>query len=527
MSSVKNKTIELGVWAFLSKFLGGLRELLLARFIGAGVFSDAFFTAFNLINSLRSVFADGALGVSSLPTIVRLVSAGDKKIACGLISLLLFFFESVIFFVCGLGIWFAPQIIFVFQPGFSPETIALAIPFFRLLMPMIFFITANAILTTALHSVNHFTVPAMSPTILNIFFLVGIFGAYFCNSYFLIPMALSINLLCVFLVAGVIVQFILHLIMYFKQGFIFCCINRRVFNNFKTVINVFWPSVIGASIGQFNFLIDTRFASYLQAGSVSLISYANKFVDLPLTVFASSFATIMLPSFSRVALEDEEELSFLVQESFKLILWVTLPMTLFFFVFAEKFFTTMLVSKRFTLEQAVEAGMIFKTLAIGIFALALQKIVANIYYSKNQNYIITISGLSTLFINVLLNNLLVKNYGAMGLTFATTVSQTSQTLILVFLLQSKFGVTFNIKSLSRFLFKVSLQMLLGALLFGAAYLVVNKFIMFTIPESIKFFLLNQFGYWLWVGPLSCLLGLFFLISRKSFGINLFFMDGEF
>ena len=53
-------TATIGGLTLISRVLGFVRDLLMARFMGAGFASDAFLVAFRLPNLFRALFAEGA-----------------------------------------------------------------------------------------------------------------------------------------------------------------------------------------------------------------------------------------------------------------------------------------------------------------------------------------------------------------------------------------------------------------------------------------------------------------------------------
>ena len=59
----------IGSITFLSRILGYLRDLMIARYFGASFISDSFFVAFKLPNLFRRLFAEGALNAAFIPVI--------------------------------------------------------------------------------------------------------------------------------------------------------------------------------------------------------------------------------------------------------------------------------------------------------------------------------------------------------------------------------------------------------------------------------------------------------------------------
>ena len=55
-------------FTIISRILGYLRDILIAIFLGASIFADAFFVAFRLPNTFRRLFAEGTFNAAFVPS---------------------------------------------------------------------------------------------------------------------------------------------------------------------------------------------------------------------------------------------------------------------------------------------------------------------------------------------------------------------------------------------------------------------------------------------------------------------------
>jgi len=136
--SIVKKTIQIGGSTLMSRFLGIIRELLTIKYLGVGAASDAFITAYKIPNSLRKIFAEGALSAAFIPSFVTSLRK-DKHEAFSLMSLAFILFEGILLIVCALTMFFAPSVVKFAAPGFSAQQAASTVPLLRILMPFIFF----------------------------------------------------------------------------------------------------------------------------------------------------------------------------------------------------------------------------------------------------------------------------------------------------------------------------------------------------------------------------------------------------
>lgn len=538
--SILQKTAAVGSSTLLSRGFGIMREYFMVKYLGAGIISDAFLTAFKIPNALRKIFAEGALSAAYIPTFVHMIKRDDKKEIDGVMSLSMLMIQGLLAVICFLMVWKADFVMRVIAPGWydvgdatrsilgihvpaawfgvgNPmEQVLYAIPFLRILMCIIIFISSSWLLASALQAVNHFFIPAFSPVLVNVVFIAGLVIGLWQK----IPV--SSPFLSYMIVLATFLQFVLHLHMYLKLGFHFGNITDKTWYYFKDIFSKFFPVMLCMSAMEIGNFIDTSFASYLPKGSVSLIYYANRFMGIPLGVFATAFATILLPHFSRITAYAPSRLSFYLLETAKFIAWVTVPVAIIMSFFADTIFSTMF-SDKFTAEQVHEAGSILIAYTAGLFFASFNKILISIYYAlRNTKVPAAISAL-TIISNIILNSLLIGPMQSAGLAFASALSWMLQTMMFVACLHYLFEMTIYGKSFLEFCGRYALQLAcMGALFFGA-----YKGIVWIIANYMAFasrFLLEGLGFWLWVGPLCLLFFLAMWYTRKSFGVRLYFFD---
>ena len=513
--SLLKKTLEVGGNTFLSRMLGLTREILLMRYLGVGILADAFTTAFMLPNSLRKIFAEGALTAAFVPTFITIFKKEGKDQANKLTTLSFLVFESILVLFCMLVMYKAQGTVQFITPGYSPEQVAATVPLLRILMPFIFFISTSALLSGALQSVNHFFVPAFGPVLLNVFFIGGIIaclkGAY--------PPAY----LCWVIMAGGAFQCLMHLVTYIKLGFSFELWDVTTLKYFTQIIGKFLLCFLSMSVMEVNLLVDQMFASYLPAGSVTLIKYACRFMGIPLGVFAVAFSTILLPHFTRLKLEQPEKLDFYLAEAIKFVFWVTIPATLIIMFFSNEVFLTLFASysSKFPAHRVPEAGTILVGFMSGLCFFSLNKILFSMYYSFHDTfYPIIISAVATA-LNACTNYYLVGILGGFGLALSTSLSGLVQTVLALIFLSviHKFDIPF--KRIFKFLLVYSLQVVCVLVPF---YLLYSPLYNFIASFSKAFFFTQSFGFWAWVGPL--ILGIYGLLylTRNLFKIDLYFLS---
>ena len=387
----------------------------------------------------------------------------------------------------------------------------------RILMPFIFFISSSAIFGSALQSVNHFFVPAITPAFMN-FVIIGSLAVCIAQD-------LPISYFCYFWLLAGLVQLVAHIAAYIKLNFSFAKITQQTWQLFKPVgINFLFCLVSVGMTSEISLIVDSMFASYLPAGSISLIKYATRFMGIPLGLFASSFSTIMLPHLSRITDYAPKRLSFYLLEASKLVFWVSLPMMLIMGFFAEKIFHTIFLSTKFTLTQVQEAQYILIAFLIGLCSLSLNKILLNMYYSRNVMWLPAVVAFCGILINIILNFIFVGSLHATGLALGTSIAAIAQTALLIFFLHVHFGFKFYGNHFFKFALRYCVQLVVVLSSALLAYCMITYLIQAQLPLAFSNFFLYKIGLWLWAGPLCALVAGALYLTRKRFGVHLYFLD---
>jgi len=501
----------------LSRAFGIIREVLLFAFFGgAGALSDVFKASYKIPNSFRKIFAEGALSAAMIPTLASKVRRGDRKAVDSLMSLAFLVFEGVVIIVCILVIWKAEFCVKVLAPGFSADQLALATRLLKILMPFIFFLSSSALLAGVLQSVNRFFIPAISPALLNVVFIVSLL---LCLHY-----AFPIEYLCYFILLGGFIQFILHVATYLRVGFSFAMINGNAVRAFGRVLRKFLPCLFSVSIVEISSIIDSRFASYLAKGSISLVYLSNRFMGIPLGVFGVALSTILLPHFSKIGIYAPKRLNFYLLEATKFVFWVTIPIAIVMILVSSNiFYSFFSLVPKFKIAQVEEASKILVAFLFGLFFFSLNKILLNIYYAFHNTWVPTIISIFAVIINYILNCILVNMLQAAGIALATSISAVIQTFLFIIFLYIFFDVKFYFKRFSSFFLNYLFQL---SVLFSIMLIFYRLIILLLLylPEKIATFFVKGFGFWFWISPLVGVTFLAIFFTRKWFKVRVYFLD---
>ena len=520
--SIMFHTIQLGVSTVVSKGLGFVRELLMARYLGVGALADAFFTAFRIPNSLRKIFAEGALSAAFVPTLTQVVAKEGQEQASRVTTMALLMMQIMLAIVCIGFVLAAPLLVSLQVPGWikhggiTTERFVMAVVLFKILIFYIMFISMSSMLAGALQGINKFAIAAWGQILMNIAWIVQL---WFCSTY-----NVSLITFSWLILGNGFLYALVHYLFYKHAGFTFSLsFDAATLREVMQGVKKFLPCAIGMGAVEINLYIDQVVASYLPEGSLSLLNYTQGFVRLPLGVFAVAFGTILLPHFSRVSRYAPRRMGYYLLESSKLVLWITLPATIIISFFSYQIFYTTYYSfsDKFALEYVQEASTLLIFSVLGLFFFSLNKIIINIYYALHETRWPTIITIVATICNTLLNIVGMKWLGLKGVVLATTVAAAIQTVLFIMVLQHRMKLDWYPRVFLDFTARYSAQVVVVGTVFYGLYAMCLWYIA-TTSAFWQHLLLKTLVYWFWVGPLCCLLLLVLYLTRRLFGVKMHF-----
>ncbi|RMN56601.1 Protein MurJ -like protein [Pseudomonas amygdali pv. hibisci] len=401
----------------VSRVLGFVRDTIIARTFGAGMATDAFFIAFKLPNLLRRIFAEGAFSQAFVPILAEYKSQQGEEATRTFVAYVTGLLTLALALVTLLGVIFAPWVIWATAPGFvdTPEKFALTSDLLRVTFPYILLISLSSMAGAILNTWNRFSVPAFVPTLLNVSM---IFFALFLTPYFDPPvMALGWAVL-----VGGLLQLLYQLPHLKKIGMLVLPrLNLRDTGVWR-VMKQMLPAILGVSVSQISLIINTIFASFLVAGSVSWMYYADRLMELPSGVLGVALGTILLPILSKTyAQRDRQEYSRILDWGLRLCFVLVLPCTLALGLLAEPLTVSLFQYGRF---DALDSAMTQRALvaySVGLLGIILIKVLAPGFYAQQNIRTPVKIAIFTLIVTQLLNLAFIVPLQHAGLALAISV----------------------------------------------------------------------------------------------------------
>jgi putative peptidoglycan lipid II flippase len=364
----------------VSRILGFVRDAVIARGFGAGLYTDAFFVAFRLPNLLRRLFAEGAFAQAFVPILGEYRNSRTPEETRSLVDHVASFLAVVLVVVSALGMIAAPLIVYVTAPGFVADSdkFAVTVQLLRITFPYILFISLTSLAGGILNTWSRFSVPAFTPTLLNVSFIVF---ALWLAPYFDPP----VLALAWAVFAGGVLQLGFQLPFLARIGmlprFRFDLKDPGVWR----ILKLMGPAVFGVSIGQISLLINTIFASFLVTGSVSWLYYADRLMEFPTGLLGVALGTILLPSLTRsFADKSGEEYSKLLDWGLRLTFMLALPCALALALLAVPLIATLFHHGAFSGHDVAMTRNALMAYSVGLLGLILVKVLAPGFYARQN-----------------------------------------------------------------------------------------------------------------------------------------------
>lgn len=372
--------MTVGSMTLLSRILGFIRDMVLARFFGAGMGMDAFFVAFKIPNFLRRLFAEGAFSLAFIPVLTEYKTQRGDEAVRGLVDRVAGTLGGILLVVSMIGSVASPVLVMIFAPGFidEAEKFDLAAAMLRITFPYILFISLVSFAAGILNTYSRFALPAFAPVLLNIALIaaavlvaphleqpvMALAGAVFVGGI--------LQLLCLLPgLAG------LRLIPRFRWGWHDSGVRR--------ILKLMGPAIFGSSVAQINLLFDTLIASFLVTGSVSWLYYSDRLVEFPLGVFGIALSTAILPSLSRShASGSPGAFSGTLDQGLRWVCLLGIPAAAGLFLLAGPVLATLFQYDEFSVRDTRMAALSLMAYSAGLPAFIFVKVLAPAFYSRQD-----------------------------------------------------------------------------------------------------------------------------------------------
>jgi putative peptidoglycan lipid II flippase len=424
-----------GAATLVSRVLGFLRDLVVAQAFGAGPATDAFFVAFRLPNLLRRLVGEGALSAAFIPVFTEFLTLRPRPETLAMLRAVAGALVVALALLTLAGVLGAPLLVRIMAPGFfaDPALGTLTVRLTRVMFPYLFLVGLAALAMGILNAARHFVTPALAPVMLNL----AIIGAALGLAPRLAEPVFG-------LAAGVLVggagQLLVQLPALARHGLLVAPALRPRHPTVGRIVRLLGPVAVGQSAAQLNILIDTIIASFLAAGSVSYLYYADRLVEFPLGVFGIAIATATLPTLAEQAARgNATALRATLSFSHRLAAFVTLPAAIGLLVLREPLVRVLYQRGEFGPAEAAGTAWALGFYTVGLVGFASVKIGAQAFYALGDTRTPVAVAVGAMGLNSVLAVGLAFPLRHGGLALATALSAAANALALAWLLRRRLG----------------------------------------------------------------------------------------
>ena len=452
-------------FTLISRVLGYFRDILIATFLGASIYADAFFVAFRLPNTFRRLFAEGVFNAAFIPSYTeeRITSKKKgKKFADDVLNLLIIVLLGIIFLIE----IFTPAVVYLIAPGFyrDIEKFNLAVELSRITFPFLFFVSISSLFAGILNSNNKFAAAAAAPIILNIFLILSLLLSYFFKLNFGLNLSYALTLSGLFQLIFLIF-FTRH---YYKPSINFkIIINSKIRFFFKKLL----PSIFSSGVTQINMLVGTIIAS-LEAGAVSYLYYADRIYQINLAIAGVAIGTVALPELSKkIKIGNILEVMNIQNKSIELCLLLSIPACFGLIIASQQITSALFGYGSFLEKDVILTAEALKYFGYGVPAFALVKVLSNFFFARDDTKIPFYISIFSVSLNIIISIIYFKELGFIIIPIATSIATWSAVIVyLILLLKLKY---FNVSSI--FYINFIKTVISSAIMSLALYFLINFF----------------------------------------------------
>ena len=392
------KTSVVSGMTLLSRILGLVRDIVFARFFGAGLLMDAFLVAQRIPNMLRRFFAEGAFSAGFVPVMARYREQHEHGEARAYLDAMAGTFGVVLFVVTLLGVIGAPLLVLVVAPGFVGEggDFDLAALMLRFTFPYLFFVSLTAFAGGVLNTYGRFGVPAFTPVLLNVVLIAAAVWVAPMLEQPIMALAYAV------FVAGIVqllfqVPFLARIHALPRPRW------RPRHEGVRRAFKLMVPAIFGSSVAQINVLLSGIIASLLPVGSISYLYYSDRLMEFPLGLFGIALATVTLPYLSRLwATGERREFTATLEWSLKIALLIAVPAAVGLVVLAPPLIVTLFYGGEFDARSVDMTVLALQAYAVGLVGFSYVKILAPAFFAREDTRTPVRIGIIALLANLVL-----------------------------------------------------------------------------------------------------------------------------
>jgi len=435
---VIRSAMVVGAFTSLSRVLGMVRDLLTAGMFGTSLAMSAFVVAFRIPNLFRRLFGEGALSSAFVPVFMEARRNEGEGSAWQLASRVISLAAVGLLVLTAAGILSAGWL--MSDAGDGTQR-ALILPLTRIMLPYMLFICLAALSAAILNSYHHFTVPALSPSLMNITWILSV--------VVLCPLMGDTLEERVFGLAwGVLLSGLIQLAMQWP-------VLRRYAVNFR--FTLYWndprvwkvfllmgPATLGLAVTQINVMVNSLIAAWIGPWAPAALFYSERLLYLPQGILATAMSTVLLPVFAgHAAARRRNELLTTMNHSLRMLMFVMTPAAIGLFVLSRPIVQMLFEWGQFDAQSTDLTTIALQCYAPGLLVFSLSKVFVPAFYAHQDTRTPVKIGIGCVSINLALNIFFVLTLPThlkhAGLAASTVIAEAFNGFVLAWFVHRRIG----------------------------------------------------------------------------------------
>ncbi|MFZ7103407.1 MAG: murein biosynthesis integral membrane protein MurJ [Peptococcaceae bacterium] len=451
----------------LSRIFGYIRDVVIYTKFGQDFRTDAYNAAFSIPDFLYYLLVGGALSSAFIPVFSGYLATDKEEDGWEVASTIFNIVMLLMIIGIMLGLIFTPQLIKLLVPGFTEEAFRLTVLLTRIMFAQSFFMALNGISQGILHSYKHFFSPALGSVLYNLGIIVV--GILLVDRFGIMGFSIGV-------VAGAMANFLVQVPALKQIGLKYRPALNWRHPGVKKILVLMLPVFIGLSVTHFNLFVNQFLASSLPHGMISALRAAQRIMQLPIGVFAIAVALAVFPTLTgQAARNEEKEFKRTMSLGVRTVIFITLPSAVGLIALKVPIVRAMFQQGEFTANNTEATAYALLFYSLGLIGYSAQQVLNRAFYALQDTRSPVTVGIVTIFINIILNFLLINILGHGGLALAYSIAGLVNMVLLLYYLRRKIGHIDGRNMLVSFAKTLAASLIMGLMVYLTAYFIEIHF----------------------------------------------------
>lgn len=446
----------------LVKVLGYGEKLLLAKYFGTNYEVDSYTLVVSIVFTFFYFFRE--IVEPSFLRVFLEKSEENKNSEWKVFNLGLRIILIITLFICFVVFLYPNQVVTFFAPGFKGEQFTLTVSLLKISIISCVFLSVSTLTSIILNGKKHFIFPAIGDVIFKLVIILAFFIIDFKNGILGLGLAL---------IVASIFKLGVHLLKLGKK------ISLKKLDidpiDKARIFKLSLPLLLGVLFSQLSGIIDNGFASRLQEGAISSLSYAKKIIELPIVTLPYVLSVVIFPFFSELSIKkNTQKLKKVFIDVLMLLVLIFIPLTIFFALNSHGIVSLIFKRGAFDENSVLMTSKPLFVYSLGLIFFAIETILVIYFFSKANTKTPIVVGISCVILNIILTWCLIEKLGYLSIPLAYVIQKGVKCIWLLFLRKEDFEITFTREFLKKTLFVLLTITLFVMTHFSVSYFFVNK-----------------------------------------------------